>query len=221
MTEEIPKFDPSRKKKRKQVKKKEPTRPSIFEEEKEAEIVIPSIDSIEPEAWLKDETEREYQYVELLKRAFDMMDETKGGRGQRFATKSIQPPKVGKIGTARTSWTNFVLNCKSLNRPPDHVVSFVLIELGTTGSLSGDNQQLIMKGRFRPQILESVLKKYIKSYVTCATCSSPNTELTKENRILFKRCLDCGSCTAVASVKAGFKAVGKGDRRRERNAIPQ
>eukprot|EP01121_Diplochlamys_sp_Union-15-3_P015944 TRINITY_DN5341_c0_g2_i1.p1 TRINITY_DN5341_c0_g2~~TRINITY_DN5341_c0_g2_i1.p1 ORF type:complete len:233 (+),score=49.85 TRINITY_DN5341_c0_g2_i1:38-736(+) len=217
--EDIPVFDPTKKKRRKKTIKR--VKKFIPPSEETNEITLPQLDSLEPNSWLKEETERDYLYIELLKRTVDMMDESKGGTGKKGASKSIQPPKVGRIGSTRTSWVNFVKNCKSLNRLPDHVMSFVLVELGTTGSLSGDGEQLIMKGRFRPQNLENLIKKYIKAYVNCNTCSSPNTDLIKENRITFKKCLDCGSTTSVASVKAGFKAVGKGDRRRERNAVPQ
>lgn len=50
--------------------------------------------------------------------------------------------------------------CFSVNRKPDHVLAFVLAELGTTGSIGGDNK-LIIKGRFQSKQLENVLRKYI------------------------------------------------------------
>jgi translation initiation factor 2 subunit 2 len=47
-----------------------------------------------------------------------------------------------------------------MRRQPDHVIQFLFAELGTTGSLDG-SQRLIIKGRFQPKQIETVLKKYI------------------------------------------------------------
>lgn len=47
-------------------------------------------------------------------------------------------------------------------------------------------------------------------YVTCKTCKSPDTLLTKENRIFFVACESCGSRRSVNAIKSGFQAqVGK------------
>jgi translation initiation factor 2 subunit 2 len=71
-------------------------------------------------------------------------------------------------------------------------------------------QRLIIKGRFQPLQIETVLRKYILEYVTCRTCRSPETKLHKENRLFFMTCEACGSSRSVAAIKTGFKAqVGK------------
>jgi len=47
-------------------------------------------------------------------------------------------------------------------------------------------------------------------YVTCKTCKSFDTLLTKENRIFFMSCMSCGSRRSVSAIKSGFQAqVGK------------
>jgi len=47
-------------------------------------------------------------------------------------------------------------------------------------------------------------------YVTCKTCKSPDTLLTKENRIFFMSCESCGSRRSVNAIKSGFQAqVGR------------
>ena len=43
-------------------------------------------------------------------------------------------------------------------------------------------------------------------YVTCKTCKSPDTLLTKENRIFFMACETCGSRRSVNPIKTGFQA---------------
>ena len=47
-------------------------------------------------------------------------------------------------------------------------------------------------------------------YVTCKTCKSPDTVLTKENRLYFMTCESCGSKRSVSAIKTGFQAqIGK------------
>jgi len=118
--------------------------------------------------------------------------------------KSLPVPNVVSSGTTRIVWQNFGEICQCLDRDIDHVMKFVLIELGTDGS-KGQQNRLTIRGRFRPTQLISILKKYISEYVTCPSCSSPNTNFTKENRINFLRCKDCGANHAVSTLTGGYK----------------
>lgn len=100
----------------------------------------------------------------------------------------------------------FILQiCKTLHRQPKHLLDFLLAELGTSGSVDG-NSQLIIKGRFQQKQIENVLRRYIKEYVTCHTCRSPDTILQKDTRLFFLQCETCGSRCSVASIKSGFQA---------------
>ena len=118
----------------------------------------------------------------------------------------MKPPQVMRVGARRTTFANFTDICKLLHRQPKHVFAFLLAELGTSGSIDGNNH-LIIKGRFQQKQIESVLKRYIKEYVTCHTCRSPATILQRENRLFFLQCETCGSKCSVQSVKSGFQAV--------------
>ena len=102
-----------------------------------------------------------------------------------------------------------------LHRQPEHVMSFLLAELGTDGSVDG-KKQLILKGRFPAKNIESLLKKYIVEYVTCHMCRSPETSLTRDSvtRLYFLDCEACGSRRSVAPVKSGFHATSRADRRK-------
>lgn len=91
-----------------------------------------------------------------------------------------------------------------LHRQPKHLLDFLLAELGTSGSVDGNNQ-LIIKGRFQQKQIENVLRRYIKEYVTCHTCRSPDTILQKDTRLFFLQCETCGSRCSVASIKSGFQ----------------
>ena len=50
--------------------------------------------------------------------------------------------------------------CKRMHRQAEHVIQFLFSELGTQGSLDGQ-QRLIMKGRYTQKQIENVLRKYI------------------------------------------------------------
>lgn len=150
---------------------------------------------------------RDYTYEELLTRVFDIMraknPDMVAGEKRKFVMK---PPQVVRIGTKKTSFANFTEICRILHRQHKHLLQFLLAELGTSGSVDGNNQ-LIIKGRFQQKQIENVLRRYIKEYVTCHTCRSPDTMLHKETRLFFLQCETCGSRCSVASIKSGFQAI--------------
>uniref|UniRef100_A0A2M4A287 Eukaryotic translation initiation factor 2 subunit 2 n=2 Tax=Anopheles triannulatus TaxID=58253 RepID=A0A2M4A287_9DIPT len=152
-------------------------------------------------------SDRDYTYDELLNRVFEIIldknPEMAGGRKPKFV---MRPPQVLRVGTKKTSFANFTEICKTLHRLQKHLLDFLLAELGTSGSVDGNNQ-LIIKGRFQPKQIENVLRRYIKEYVTCHTCRSPDTILQKDTRLFFLQCESCGSRCSVASIKSGFQAV--------------
>jgi len=157
------------------------------------------------EAWM--DSDRDYTYDELLKRVFDIMREKNpdmvAGEKKKF---NMKPPRVMRIGTKKSSFSNFKEICKLLHRQPEHLLAFLLAELGTSGSIDG-NDQLIIKGRFQQKQIENVLRSYIKEYVTCHTCKSRETMLQKDTRLFFLQCETCGSRCSVQSIKSGFQAV--------------
>lgn len=152
-------------------------------------------------------SDRDYTYDELLQRVFEIIldknPDMAGGRKPKFV---MRPPQVLRVGTKKTSFANFTEICKILHRQEKHLLDFLLAELGTSGSIDG-NSQLIIKGRFQPKQIENVLRRYIKEYVTCHTCRSPETILQKDTRLFFLQCESCGSRCSVASIKSGFQAV--------------
>lgn len=108
-------------------------------------------------------------------------------------------------GNKKTVFANVADICKRMHRQPEHVIQFLFAELGTSGSIDG-SQRLVIKGRFQQKQIEAVLRRYIVEYVTCKTCKSPDTILTKENRLFFLQCEACGSTRSVSAIKSGFQA---------------
>lgn len=150
----------------------------------------------------------DYSYTKLLSRIYEQIVIDKVSTGDSRDKKAIAPPEIGKIGTKKTAWVNFVSNCKSINRDANKVMLFVLAELGTTGAIDG-NAKLIIKGRFTSKQFESILTKYIREYVACNTCHYLNTHVRRENRVWLKVCQDCGASSSVSAVQQGFRVQTK------------
>ncbi|KAK6943286.1 Translation initiation factor IF2/IF5 domain [Dillenia turbinata] len=156
-----------------------------------------------------DGTDRDYEYDELLSRVFNILRENNPELAGDRRRTVMRPPQVLREGTKKTVFVNFMDLCKTMHRQPDHVMAFLLAEMGTSGSLDGQ-QRLVVKGRFAPKNFEGILRRYVNEYVICNGCKSPDTILTKENRLFFLRCEQCGSGRSVAPIKAGFVArVGR------------
>ncbi|XP_023524549.1 eukaryotic translation initiation factor 2 subunit beta-like, partial [Cucurbita pepo subsp. pepo] len=154
-------------------------------------------------------SDRDYEYEELLGRVFNILRENNPELAGDRRRTVMRPPQVLREGTKKTVFVNFMDLCKTMHRQPDHVMAFLLAELGTSGSLDGQ-QRLVVKGRFAPKNFEGILRRYVNEYVICIGCKSPDTILSKENRLFFLRCEKCGSGRSVAPIKAGFVArVGR------------
>merc|ERR1712241_713615 len=153
------------------------------------------------------DSDRDYQYDELLQRVFTIMrdknPEMVAGKKKKFV---MRPPQVMRVGSKKTAFANFVEIAKMLHRQPKHLLAFLFAGLGTSGAIDGSNQ-LIMKGRFQQKHIENVLRRYIKEYVTCHTCRSPDTILNKETRLFFLQCMTCHSSCSVQTIKTGFQAI--------------
>merc|ERR1712204_108803 len=161
-------------------------------------------ESGETTAWGED---RDYTYDELLQRVYNVIKEKNPdstmGEKKKFV---MRPPQVARVGSKKTAFANFTEIAKMLHRQPKHLLAFLFAELGTSGAIDGSNQ-LIMKGRFQQKHIENVLRRYIKEYVTCHTCRSPDTILNKETRLFFLQCMTCHSSCSVQTIKTGFQAV--------------
>ncbi|CAI9776528.1 unnamed protein product [Fraxinus pennsylvanica] len=154
-------------------------------------------------------SDRDYEYEELLGRVFNILRENNPELAGDRRRTVMRPPQVLREGTKKTVFVNFMDLCKTMHRQPEHVMTFLLAEMGTSGSLDGQ-QRLVVKGRFAPKNFEGILRRYINDYVICNGCKSPDTVLSKENRLFFLRCEKCGSGRSVAPIKAGFRAqVGR------------
>jgi len=161
------------------------------------------------EPWLK--SDRDYTYQELLTRFYASLHAANPSLLSSSSKKryTIAPPQLFREGNKKSIFANVTDICKKMHRQPEHVIQYLFAEMGTTGSVDGAGR-LVIKGRFQQKQIENVLRRYMVEYVTCKTCKSPDTLLTKENRIFFMACESCGSRRSVNAIKSGFQAqVGK------------
>jgi translation initiation factor 2 subunit 2 len=174
--------------------------------------------TIKPEEKKADAPFRVYDYEFLLNRVMNLVQQNNPELVEKSRTK-MPPPQVQRLGTKKTHWTNFNEICVAMSRHPDHVFQFFMAELGTEGSIDG-NKQLIIRGKFAAKYIESLLRKYILEYVSCSMCRSLKTDLRRDNvtRLYFADCLECGCSRSVATIRAGFHAQTRADRRALRNA---
>jgi translation initiation factor 2 subunit 2 len=160
----------------------------------------------------------EYSYEELLERVVGLLQANNPDLIEK-KRRNIKPPQLQLLSSKKTLWVNFQEICTMMQRPSDHVFQFFMAELGTEGSIDG-NQRLVIRGKYVPKYIESLLRKYVVEYVTCEMCRSPNTDLEKDShsRLYFCKCRDCGSVRSVAPIRSGYHATTRVDRRAARQA---
>lgn len=88
---------------------------------------------------------------------------------------------------------NFSELCSSIYRSPEHVSSFISVELGHQTSLATSKGTLRIKGIYSVPEIERVLKSYVNTYVACKSkeCLSFDTVLEREARTYQLKCKKC------------------------------
>merc|ERR1712086_992598 len=160
-------------------------------------------------AWA--DSDRDYTYEEMLVRVYQHLGKTR----QPTGSFRMKPPSVHREGSKKVVLINFPDICNCMNRPADHVLSFMLAELGTSGSLDAA-QRVTFKGIFKQQHIEVIVRKYLKEYVLCKLCKSPETTLVKDSntRLYFMTCNVCSASRSVAPIKSGYQAqIGRRKRK--------
>jgi translation initiation factor 2 subunit 2 len=133
-----------------------------------------------------------YDFESLLDKAYDELPENIKEHSSRFEV----PPAQVTIAGNRTIIENFVDIAEAMNRDPNHLLKFILREVATAGTLEG--RRVILQGRFTPYLISNKLKKYLKEFVICPVCGSPDTKIIKKGRFHFLKCEACGAETPIA-----------------------
>jgi len=118
--------------------------------------------------------------------------------GQQMKKKGrtiMARPKVVQINK-KTSIVNFSEICNQINRKNTDVMAYICDELTVVCSITG-NGALLMTGFYKPEKIEEVMRDYVTNYVQCNACLSDQTELIKEDRILYLICKKCKCKRAI------------------------
>ncbi len=143
-----------------------------------------------------------YDYESLLHRVREALPEDVTSR-ERFEVPKVDVIYEGKNTIIR----NFMDIVKKIDRDPMHVYKYLMRELGTAGNIQGD--RLVLKGRVSHSLIQNRVDSYIKTYVICYECGSPDTELRKEGRVEILVCKACGAIRPVHGKVAVRMATAK------------
>ncbi|MBS3060741.1 MAG: translation initiation factor IF-2 subunit beta [DPANN group archaeon] len=132
-------------------------------------------------------------YAELLDSLYaNLPDKVKSS--ERF-----EPPEFESfIQGNQTMIRNFEDVALKLRRDPLHLMKYLSKEFATSGDL--DQKRGLLKGKHRPDALNSRLKRYIDEYVICAECKKPDTDLVAFGGVKHKRCEVCGARAPVKAI---------------------
>jgi translation initiation factor 2 subunit 2 len=133
-------------------------------------------------------------YEELLERAVSQLSKKEIVKRERFEIPRVSVIREG----ARTVLKNFSNIAKALNRSEEHLYKYLVKSLGTAGFIDGG--RLVLQGKFIEDEIQREINDYVKHYVLCKECSSPDTEFVKEERVLMLRCLACGAKHPVRNI---------------------
>lgn len=132
-------------------------------------------------------------YEKSLNRALEMIPKAVSEK-ERFQIPEAETNVTGN----RTTIKNFKAIVSALNREPEHLIKYLLRELGVAGNMDGN--QAVFQGKFSKAAVDDRIKRYVEEFVLCRECGGPDTTLVRKDRVHILRCEACGARTAVRSV---------------------
>ncbi|MDQ3839884.1 MAG: translation initiation factor IF-2 subunit beta [Thermoproteota archaeon] len=134
-------------------------------------------------------------YEGLLQRLQGQLKNTSRKEASRLELPSPQIIWVGQ----RTIFRNFIEFPKALRRDPEKLLLYLNKELASAGYIAGE--RVIFLGRKEPSSFATLIDRYVKEYVICPVCGSPDTRTEKSKKLGF---LLCEACGARSSVKGNY-----------------
>jgi translation initiation factor 2 subunit 2 len=135
------------------------------------------------------------QYEDLLRRLEGQLGSTSRKVVSRL---EVPTPQVIWVGQ-RTIFRNFMEFPKALRREPEKILLYLNKELASAGYIAGE--RVIFLGRKEPSSFGALIDRYVKDYVICPVCGSPDTRTEKNKKVGF---LLCEACGARSSIKGNY-----------------
>lgn len=142
-------------------------------------------------------------YEALLNKAYEEVTEPSED-GERWSYPEPRAIIEGKT----TILENFIDIVNALRRDQDHLMKYLLGELGTAGKIDGS--RAIFNGKFEDSLFSPMIHNYVDDYVICSECGKPDTKLYKDDRVLMLKCEACGSHRPVRKRKSKIETSGSG-----------
>ena len=133
------------------------------------------------------------EYEKQLGRALEQIPKAVFEKG-RFQI----PEAEVVISGNRTMLRNFKAIASALNRDQEHMIKYLLRELGAAGNIDG--HQAVFQGKFTKAAVDERIKRYVDEFVLCRECGGPDTKLVRQERVYMLKCEGCGARVAVRSV---------------------
>ncbi len=133
-------------------------------------------------------------YKELLKKVHSETASEKIEE-ERFKIPSVDVFYEGNTTVLR----NFDKIADTLNRDPNHLLKFILGNVGTAGDYNGG--RAVFQGKIPARTIQDKLEEYVNMYVICSECYRPDTHLVKKGRTILLRCDACGAFRSIGSMK--------------------
>lgn len=135
------------------------------------------------------------EYEKLLKRIGEGLSDESKRAAARFELPVVDVMWEGQ----KTFLRNFAEFPKVLRRDPDKVLQYLSKEFAVPAEKLGEKAMFV--GKRDPDDFTRLFQIYVKDYVECPTCKSPDTRVVKENRISF---LICEACGAKSTMKGKY-----------------
>lgn len=134
-------------------------------------------------------------YENLLKRI-----QSKTVNQEKKSVSRLELPRPDIIWVGRkTIFRNFADFPKVMRRDPEKVLLYLAKEFGSAAYIAGEKG--IFVGKKEPSAFMSLFERYMKEYVMCPVCNSPDTKIERVKRLSF---LVCEACGAKSSIKGIF-----------------
>jgi translation initiation factor 2 subunit 2 len=134
------------------------------------------------------------KYDDLLKRV-QSLTSTKQIEEERFKI-----PKADIFYEGNTTvFKNFDKVSNILNRDANHILKYLLGNVGTAGEIVGG--RVVFQGKIPARTIQEKLEEYVDTYVICSECNRPDTHLVKKGRTILIRCDACGAFRSIGSMK--------------------
>lgn len=130
------------------------------------------------------------EYEEMLDEALEEIPETSAGRSR------FEIPKTDiDVSGNQTTLKNLKSIADDLDRGPDHLMKYLLNELGTAGNR--EESRGVFQGKFDKGEIQDRVDRYTKEYVLCKECGRPDTKMVKEGGVTMLRCEACGALSSI------------------------